>query len=84
MSQGIKNNQGSVFGRLISSGFNRENLSKSIILHHNKNASLIQTAGRYNDDLYIQDINDEEEEHGENGRSKKVNVFEVIGETDEL
>ena len=29
--------------------FNRQNLSKSIILHHNKMSSLLSTVGRYNE-----------------------------------
>ncbi|CDW80997.1 UNKNOWN [Stylonychia lemnae] len=37
------------------------NLSKSIIIHHHKNQNLVNTIGRYNDDLYIQDLDDIEE-----------------------
>jgi hypothetical protein len=46
--------------------FNRANLSKSIILHHNKLNSLLSTVGRYNDIMGRQDIDDvdeNEEEH---------------------
>lgn len=41
-----------IFGRL-AAGFNRDHLSKSIILHHNKNSHLMHATGRYNDDLFI-------------------------------
>jgi hypothetical protein len=42
---------------------NRQNLSKSIILHHNKLSTLLSTVGRYNDILVKdnQHINETEE-----------------------
>lgn len=48
------------FGKL--AGFNREHLSKSIILHHNKMNTLLSTAGRYND-VMIQDIEEDEDDN---------------------
>jgi hypothetical protein len=38
----------------------RANLSKSIILHHNKLSSLLSTAGRYNETV-IKDIEEDDE-----------------------
>ena len=45
--------------------FNRANLSKSIILHHNKLNSLLSTVGRYNDIMGRQDIDDVDENEEE-------------------
>lgn len=66
----ISINKLSKFGKF--AGLNRDNLSKSIILHHTKNQNLLNTAGRYNNDLFIQDIddNEEEEENISNGDNK--------------
>lgn len=45
---------------MLSSGqFNRQNLSKSIILHHSKLSSLLSMAGRYNDILVRQDMDED-------------------------
>ena len=40
---------------------NRANLSKSIVLHHNKLNSLLSTVGRYNDIIGRQDIDNVDE-----------------------
>lgn len=42
--------------------FNRQNLSKSIILHHNKMSSLLSTVGRYNEGIGRPDIMEEDYE----------------------
>lgn len=42
--------------------FNRQNLSKSIILHHNKMSSLLSTVGRYNEGISRPDIMEEDYE----------------------
>ena len=44
------------------SGVNLNNLSKSIIIHHSKNQSLLQVFGRYNEEI-LQKI--EEDEFGD-------------------
>lgn len=54
---------------------NRQNLSKSIVLHHNKLNSLLSTVGRYNEIIARQDIDDvdENEEFDEGNEDSRRN-----------
>lgn len=49
---------------------NNSNLSKSIIIHHNKHQNLLNTMGRYNDDLYIQDLDDDDHINNKSGNEE--------------
>ena len=54
--------QAQLQGNRVMPHFNRQNLSKSIILHHNKMSSLLSTVGRYNEGLGRPDIMEEDYE----------------------
>lgn len=73
----MKQGGASKFGRL--AGFNRDHLSKSIIIHHTKNSNLINTASRYN---YGDNIDEQKEEDQEDALENNDYGYAIVKHQD--
>eukprot|EP00347_Sterkiella_histriomuscorum_P006812 403351337 len=68
----------SKFGKLsqaVASFANRDHLSKSIIVHHATKKTQNNMLSRYNDDLFIQDLNGDDEDCQENAQNQSAYGF---------